>query len=204
MRDTFTTALSIGLLCLLGCATVPAPQQRQATPARGEEGLKALAELAPEYSGYSVDTVSLPVTAPDICLEVVCRVASFVRTAPAGSGGVHIGPNTEVGAVTLNDKEKEEAAGKFNQAVHAAISRQFTLNPDSALCLVVVSGTGGGMMIGYGGFIESKIFLLDTEAKTLLAYSDEPMGKGNDVDAALEDLAAEVNRAFLKMAKQNR
>jgi hypothetical protein len=166
--------------------------------------LEALTQLAPEYTNYGIQSVSLPVTIPDVSLKVISRVNCFVGVGPAGSGGIQITPTESIGRVDLNDKEKEQAAKIFAQAVTDAISKELKVTEDSNWLLLVVSGKGGGMIMGEGGYIDAEIFLLDTKGKTLVAYSKDPMGKGNTVNAALQDLAVDVTQKVLEMAKQGK
>ncbi len=166
-------------------------------------GLEALLDYGPEYKGYRLGIVSEPITAPDISLRIVCRVDRFVGTAPVGSGGVRINSTTEIGALSLDAQQQEQAAQVFDQAVTAALSRRMRLNDDSRYRFFVVSGVGGGMIVGSGGYLDAEVFLLDTEARALLAYSDDPMGKGNSADPALRNLAEDVAKSFSRLVMQD-
>jgi hypothetical protein len=177
-----------------------------ATALRAEdnEALKALTQVAPSYTDYGVQSVSLPVAIPNVSLNVVCRVKSFVCSGPPESGGIAITPTLSIGRVDLDEKQKVQAAKVFVQAVTNSIAKELKVKEGSTRLLLVVSGNGGGMIMGEGGFFDAQIFLLDTRSKTLVAYSKEPMGKGSSVNAALQDLASEVTKEVLKMAKQSK
>jgi len=149
-----------------------------------------------------VQVVPLPMAVPALSMKVVSRVKCFVGTGGPDSGGIRLTPTVSIGAVSLDDKKREEAAKLLDKEVRAGISRSITSNAESKYRLLVVSGEGGGIIMGEGGFLTAEVFLLDTRTKALVAYSDDPIGKGNDVDAAVKDLANAVAKKFSEIAIQ--
>jgi hypothetical protein len=159
---------------------------------QSDKALDTLRQLGPEYNDYRVLKVSLPVDTSSISLKVVGKVTRFAHI---------VGGKSET--VPLADQEKQEVAKTFERVVTAAISNAITVRDDSKYRLVVVSGEGGGVMIGAGGIITATLFLLNTQDRALLSDSSEydSIGKGSTLDGALNDLAVQVAKRFSKMAK---
>ena len=223
----FMSALAVMLLCAPRGYSQDKTRAGGSVPAPNEESLKSLAQCAPEYKDYQVQVVPLPLTTPDASIKVVSRLKWFAGTGGPESGGIRITEQLSVGMVSLDSQKKEEAAKLFNQTVTTGICTKMASNPISRYCLLVVSGEGGGLITGGGaqwrrssiltsgkvggiggtvmggsGYITAEVFLLDTRTKALVAYSDDPIGKGNDVDAAVKDLANAVAKKFSEIAIQ--
>ncbi len=176
--------------------------RRECNCTPNEESLKSLTQYAPEYKDYQIQMVALPMAVPALSIKIVSRIKYFVGTVGPDSGGIKLTPTVSIGAVPFDKKKKEEAAKLLDRKVRAGISRNITSNAESKYRLLVVSGEGGGIIIGEGGFITAEVFLLDTRTKTLVAYSDDPIGKGSDVDTAIKDLANAVAEKCSEIAIQ--
>ncbi len=181
------TALSFARICVVASLFVGAAL------GQSEDPLKALAQAGDEYKDYRVRTVSLPLAIPDVSLRITSRVNRFAQVVRDHDG-------VRVGAMSLDDAEKQRIAKLFERAVATVVSKEVPVQDESAWRLLVVSGEGGGFMVGSGGMITAELFLLETRNRTLVAHSSEPLGKGESVDAAVQDLANEVTRAFKQMA----